>query len=173
MEVEARDVVVKAGQIVERARTRSQDKSNRQTEQNALRHSPPGGAVVVLLEAPAPGGSQVRVAIRDPGPGFVAADLPHAFEPFFTRRKGGTGLGLSIVQQIVEQHGGRVEARNDPAGGAEVVPSCRSHPSWAGSSGHVRPFSNKDPPKPRMGAARRYDRDGGASAGWQRCSKLE
>ncbi len=90
--------------------------------ENALRHSPPGGTVVVDLEHGESGEhSGVRVSVRDRGTGFADADLPHVFEPFFTRRRGGTGLGLSIVQQIVDQHGGRVVARNDPGGGAEVV----------------------------------------------------
>jgi PAS domain S-box-containing protein len=86
--------------------------------ENALRHSPPGGCVTVEV---ARDGALARAVVRDTGPGFAAADLPHVFEPFFTKRQGGTGLGLSIVQQIVEQHGGRVTARNGPGGGGEVV----------------------------------------------------
>jgi len=90
--------------------------------ENALRHSPPGGTVVVELDpAERDGRRLVRVSVRDHGTGFALADLPHVFEPFFTRRRGGTGLGLSIVQQIVEQHAGSVEAHNDAAGGACVV----------------------------------------------------
>jgi signal transduction histidine kinase len=89
--------------------------------ENALRHAPSDSEVTVELARLDGDGSLVRIAVRDRGPGFAIPDLPHVFEPFFTRRQGGTGLGLSIVQQIVEQHGGRVEARNHPAGGAEVV----------------------------------------------------
>jgi signal transduction histidine kinase len=89
--------------------------------ENALRHSPPGAPVRVELEPFERDGERlVRVTVRDSGPGFEAADLPHVFEPFFTRRRGGTGLGLSIVRKIVEEHGGRVEARNADGGGALV-----------------------------------------------------
>jgi signal transduction histidine kinase len=90
--------------------------------ENALHHSPRGGTVRVELEpAELDGRRLVRVSVCDKGLGFAAADLPHVFEPFFTKRRGGTGLGLSIVRQIVEQHSGRVEVRNDPEGGARVV----------------------------------------------------
>jgi signal transduction histidine kinase len=89
--------------------------------ENALRHSPPSSPVTVEVARNDGAPPLVRVVVRDRGPGFAPPDLPHVFEPFFTRRQGGTGLGLSIVQQIVEQHGGRVEARNNPAGGAEIV----------------------------------------------------
>jgi PAS domain S-box-containing protein len=73
----------------------------------------------VLIEARADGPDLV-CAVSDRGPGFRAEDIPHVFNPFFTRRRGGTGLGLAIVQRIVGDHGGSVTVRNLASGGAIV-----------------------------------------------------
>jgi PAS domain S-box-containing protein len=67
------------------------------------------------------GGISQRVSIRDNGPGIPQENLPKIFLPFFTTKAHGTGLGLAIVQKIIVQHGGTVEARNLPEGGAEFV----------------------------------------------------
>jgi PAS domain S-box-containing protein len=94
---------------------------------NAIRHTPAGGRVVVEVEPHAEGGERwLRCAVRDSGPGFGAEDLQRVFEPFFTRRRGGTGLGMSIVQRIVDQHGGRLLAENHPLGGAQVTVLLRA-----------------------------------------------
>ena len=90
--------------------------------QNAVEHTPRGGRVLVALQRETRDGQLgVSCSVRDCGPGFDSADLPHVFEPFFTRRRGGTGLGLSIVQRIVEQHCGRAWAANHPEGGGVVT----------------------------------------------------
>lgn len=47
----------------------------------------------------------VRLEITDDGPGIPAEDLPHVFDPYFTRKAEGTGLGLAIVYKIVVDHG--------------------------------------------------------------------
>jgi two-component system sensor histidine kinase MprB len=64
------------------------------------------------------------LAIRDHGPGFAEADLPHVFERFYradrARKLPGSGLGLAIVRQAAEAHGGYVVAENAPGGGARI-----------------------------------------------------
>ena len=82
---------------------------------NALKWSPQGGRVDIAL---ADGG----LSVRDHGPGFAEADLPHVFERFYradsARALPGSGLGLAIVRQAAEAHGGEVQATNATGGGA-------------------------------------------------------
>jgi PAS domain S-box-containing protein len=62
-----------------------------------------------------------RIFISDNGPGIAQTALPKLFRPFFTTKSNGTGLGLAVVQKIIVQHGGHVEVRNCPKGGAEFI----------------------------------------------------
>jgi len=62
--------------------------------------------------------ARVEVAVVDLGSGIATANLPRLFESFFTTRADGMGLGLSIARSIVESHGGRIWADNNPGGGA-------------------------------------------------------
>lgn len=72
-----------------------------------------------------------RITVFDNGPGISPANMSKLFRPFFTTKAKGTGLGLAVVQKIIVQHGGRVEARNRPEGGAAFIvtlPACRPAP---------------------------------------------
>src|SRR3984893_5647425 len=81
-----------------------------------------GGQVLVsgeIAQGEETGFQRIRVA--DNGPGIAADAMPKLFRPFFTTKANGTGLGLAVVQKIIVQHGGQVEARNRPEGGAEFI----------------------------------------------------
>jgi len=83
---------------------------------------PFGGRVVVTGTVEMNAGRPVqRITISDNGPGIPPGDLSRIFAPFYTTKTNGTGLGLAVVQKIVLQHGGSVEARNRPEGGAELI----------------------------------------------------
>ncbi|QDU21516.1 sensor histidine kinase [Urbifossiella limnaea] len=60
----------------------------------------------------------VIVTVRDNGPGLGDDDPDRVFERFYTTKPGGMGVGLSISRAVVEGHGGKLWAANDPAGGA-------------------------------------------------------
>jgi two-component system sensor histidine kinase MprB len=103
---------------------------------NALKWSSNGGRVEIDVT----GGG---LSVRDHGPGFEEADLPHVFDRFYrasgARSLPGSGLGLAIVRQAAEAHGGEVEAVNAPGGGALVrvsfSPRARASDGAARSSG--------------------------------------
>ena len=64
--------------------------------------------------------SVIHVDFEDEGPGIPPDIGARVFDPFFTTKPPGqgTGLGLAIAQGIVADHGGRIELRSPPAGGA-------------------------------------------------------
>jgi signal transduction histidine kinase len=91
---------------------------------NAMHAMPSGGVVRVETSSsqasPPTGvhaktGAYARLAVVDTGTGFDAADLPHLFEPFFTRKSEGegTGLGLAVVEGIAKEYGGWVSAHSE------------------------------------------------------------
>ena len=89
---------------------------------NALRHSPDDDTVDVKILS---SGAWWILRIRDHGSGLSESDLKRMFQRFYRgdpsrvrSARSGSGLGLSIVQQIAVNHGGRIEARNHPDGGA-------------------------------------------------------
>ena len=60
------------------------------------------------------------LTVCDNGPGFQRELLGKVFDPYVTTKPKGTGLGLAIVKKIIEEHGGRIDADNQPEGGARV-----------------------------------------------------
>lgn len=84
---------------------------------NAIRHSPDGERVDVVLER---GEGAVTASVVDRGPGLSAADASHIFDRFYrtepsrARHSGGAGLGLAIARSIMKMHGGDVSVKSEP-----------------------------------------------------------
>jgi signal transduction histidine kinase len=63
----------------------------------------------------------ITIEIEDNGCGIAEDDLPHLFNPFFTRKSYGTGLGLTQVKKIVDQHGGEIEVTSKMGEGTRFI----------------------------------------------------
>jgi signal transduction histidine kinase len=104
---------------------------------NALRHTPAGGTVVIEARQQ---GNVLEVAVTDSGRGIPPEALARVFDRFYRAdtsrqvRTGGSGLGLTIVRAIVEAHGGTIRAENAPQGGARFIlslPIAEQAPVWS------------------------------------------
>jgi two-component system sensor histidine kinase HydH len=95
---------------------------------NALDAMPQGGRLSVELAD----GSDIRLEVRDTGPGIAPEMVGRLFTPFASSKPTGTGLGLSICRRAVEDHGGRISAANGPQGGACFTLTLPSPPDGEG-----------------------------------------
>ncbi|HKZ80910.1 MAG TPA: PAS domain S-box protein [Pyrinomonadaceae bacterium] len=87
--------------------------------ENAIQHSAVGGVVSISVNDVVEGNLRwIDCQVLDYGPGIREEDLTRIFEPFFSKRRGGTGLGLAIAHRIMDEHGGKLIAGNNPEGGA-------------------------------------------------------
>ncbi len=91
---------------------------------NAIKFTPEGGQVRLIIEREAGNRNMARIAVQDTGIGIPQSRLDEIFEPFHqldgasTRRYSGTGLGLALVRQIVEAHGTVLTAISAPGQGS-------------------------------------------------------
>lgn len=93
---------------------------------NALAHTPAGGAVHLSLRRVGP--NMLETAVQDTGSGISPEDLSRIFERFYQVDKArtrhtqrGTGLGLAIVKELVEAHNGRIQATSKPGKGSVFI----------------------------------------------------
>ena len=93
---------------------------------NAVKHSPPGGAVTVGWQS-GPNPMNARLWVQDQGPGIPPQDRERIFEPFhrlgseLERETPGVGIGLSIVKHVVDAHRGRVWVECAPGQGSRFI----------------------------------------------------
>jgi CheY-like chemotaxis protein len=111
---------------------------------NAAKYTPNGGRISLTA---AREGDDIVIRVRDSGIGIPAEMLPHVFDLFtqvhrsIDRTEGGLGIGLTLVRDLVELHGGRVEASSAGSGqGSEFAIFLAA---WAGNAPSV-----ENPPLP-------------------------
>ncbi|MEE9277949.1 MAG: HAMP domain-containing sensor histidine kinase [Dehalococcoidia bacterium] len=96
---------------------------------NALRHTPPGGNVV--LSARRESDATVSISVADTGSGIAAEDLTHLFDRFYRPARsgssGGTGLGLAIARELVRAQNGEIQVESRESVGTTFRVLLRIH----------------------------------------------
>jgi two-component system, OmpR family, sensor histidine kinase SaeS len=96
--------------------------------QNAIRHTPADGTVVVRARQADDG---VELEVEDTGEGIAPDAVDRVFEPFWrgdaARSSEGSGLGLALARRIVESLGGRIEVESAPARGSRFAVTLPGH----------------------------------------------
>jgi two-component system OmpR family sensor kinase/two-component system sensor histidine kinase BaeS len=92
---------------------------------NALRYTPPGGAITLRAASKERG---VQLIVEDTGAGIPAEELAHIFDRFWRGDRSrshtsgaGAGLGLAIARQLVQAHGGQIEVESEPKHGTTFI----------------------------------------------------
>ncbi len=85
---------------------------------NAHESGSPAGAVGLAVMTR---GRELRIEVRDRGPGMSETVLANALLPFYSTKRSGTGLGLALAREITEAHGGRMQLANREGGGLVVA----------------------------------------------------
>jgi signal transduction histidine kinase len=80
--------------------------------------STPAGQRHLTIRTARNGDGSAEITVADTGHGIRPADMPRLFDSFFTTKEDGMGLGLALCRNVVRAHGGRIEAFNNPHGGA-------------------------------------------------------
>lgn len=83
---------------------------------NAKESMPNGGAITLIAESLS---QEIKISVRDNGVGIEKTELDRIFDPFFSTKQTGTGLGLALVQQIIQEHGGRLAVQSSPGSGTQ------------------------------------------------------
>ena len=94
--------------------------------ENALKYGAAGKRIDITLarSQTRSGAPEVRLAVRDYGPGIAPEHLPRLTERFYrvdvadSRAQGGTGLGLALVKHVLNRHDGRLNIESTPGAGA-------------------------------------------------------
>jgi two-component system NtrC family sensor kinase len=117
---------------------------------NAKEAMPGGGRIHVALDTRERG--RVTVSVADTGGGIPPEHVERVFEPFFSTKAKGTGLGLALVQQILNEHGGRIEVESSEKGTTFLLSFPALPPVPAES---VVPVTEEAPSSPSLAALRR------------------
>jgi signal transduction histidine kinase len=104
---------------------------------NAVKYSPAETEVDVFAERR---GDEIHISVKDQGIGLDQKEIKQIFQKFYRTHsaeasgEAGTGIGLSIVEQIIVQHGGRIDVQSSPGRGScftLVLPACATLPASA------------------------------------------
>jgi signal transduction histidine kinase len=81
--------------------------------QNAVEAMLDGGTLTVRLRT----NRNVKIVIKDTGPGILPEHVKKIFLPFFTTKDRGVGMGLALTHKVITAHGGRIEVESGRTGG--------------------------------------------------------